>query len=166
MTRSEVIVDTNVLYVVNGKAEQASLECLAACNKALVKVQAERRTLLDELGQLLEEYRKSLDGTGQADLGTEFFFWLWDNQFNPIHCRKVPISVHPDLGFAEFPEDPRLSKFDCDERKFVAVALASETTPELLNATDRDWWNHRQALAENGVNVVFLCQELMEKRRR
>ena len=159
-------MDTNVLFVANGKTEQAGPECQEACNHALVQVQAGRRTLLDEMGHILEEYRKSLDTAGQPDLGTEFFFWLWDNQSKLEHCRKVPISDHADREFAEFPNDPRLSNFDADDRKFVAVALASETGPELLNATDTDWWNHRQALEENGIYLVFLCQELMEKKRR
>ena len=165
MISSEVVADTNVLFVANGKTEQASPECQAACKSALEQVQAEYRTLLDEMGHILEEYRKSLDGAGQPNLGTEFFFWLWDNQSNPIHCRKVPITVHADRGFVEFPDDPRLAQFDYDDRKFVAVALASGTAPKLLNATDTDWWHNHQELTENGVDVEFLCPELMCRKR-
>ena len=77
----------------------------------------------------------------------------------------MPITVHSDCGFEEFPNDPRLSNFDSDDRKFVAVALASQSDPQVLNATDTDWWAHRKALEENGVDVVFLCPELMGQER-
>ncbi len=165
MNKPEVVVDTNVLYVANGKTEQASPECKDACIQELKQVQSGCRTLLDEMGLILQEYRKSLDGSGQTELGTAFFFWLWDNQSTLRNCRKVPISVHADRKFAEFPDDPSLAQFDYDDRKFVAVALASETGPQVLNATDTDWRDHRKALEENGIQIVFLCPELMEQER-
>ena len=165
MNKTEVVVDTNVLFVANGKTEQASPECRDACIQELKQVQSECRTLLDEMGLILQEYRKSLDGAGQIELGTAFFYWLWDNQSTLRNCRKVPISVHADRKFVEFPDDPRLAQFDYDDRKFVAVARASGTNPQLLNASDTDWWHDRQALVENGVDVVFLCPELMKRER-
>ena len=57
--------------------------------------------------------------------------------------------------------DERLARFDRDDRKFVAVAVGCEPTAEVFNATDTDWWHHRVALEENGVQVRFLCPELM-----
>lgn len=42
MGKAEVVVDTNVPLVANGKAEQAGWECEAACIHALIQVQAER----------------------------------------------------------------------------------------------------------------------------
>ena len=165
MDTTEVVVDTNVPLVANSRAEQAGWECMATCIHALRQVQAERRTLLDDRGLIIEEYRKSLSHSGQPGLGDAFFRWLWENQANPQHCRTVPIAVHADRMFAEFPEDPRLSSFDLSDRKFVAVVRASGTRPELLNATDTDWWDDRLALKENGVNVVFLCPELMGRER-
>jgi hypothetical protein len=165
MGKAEVVVDTNVPLVANGKAEQADLACEVACIRKLRKIQSEHRTLLDDKQLIIEEYRKRLSYSGQPGVGDMFFKWLHDNQANPQHCRIVPVTCHADLGFAEFPDDPRLVAFDKDDRKFVAVALASGTGPQVLNAVDKDWWDHRQALAENGVDVVFLCPDLMEKKR-
>ena len=165
MGKAEVVVDTNVPLVANGKADQADWECVAACVRKLKQIRSERRTLLDDKMLILGEYRRNLSHSGQPGVGDAFFKWLWENQANPQHCRIVPVTVHADRGFAEFPDDARLSSFDWDDRKFVAVARASETGPELLNATDTDWWHHREALKENGVNVVFLCPELMENER-
>ena len=93
-----------------------------------------------------------------------FFLWLWQNQANPEYCRKISVTPHEDRGFEEFPDDPDLSAFDQDDRKFVAVALASGTGPNVLNASDTGWWLHQQALHQHGVEIVFLCPELMKVR--
>lgn len=119
--------------------------------------------LLDDHGLIIEEYRKNLSHSGQPGLGDAFFKWLWENQGSLGHCRKVPIALHVGRGFAEFPDDPQINTFDPYDRKFVAVARASGTHPELLNATDTDWWQDRKALENNGIRIVFLCPELMEK---
>lgn len=162
----EYVVDTNVALTANGAADQASVECEGDCVRALKKIQAEGRTLLDEGGQIIEEYGKRLRPSGQPGTGDAFFKWLRDNQGQLRHCRIVPVTVDGDRGFVEFPDDPRLASFDPDDRKFVAVALASGTGPKVYNATDTDWWHARRALEENGVDVHFLCPELMKIERR
>ena len=165
MGKADVVVDTNVPLVANGKAEQAGLKCEDACVRKLIQVQAGRRTLVDDKRLIFKENLKRLSLSGQPGLGDSFFKWLWENQANPQHCRIVPVTGHDGRGFAEFPDSARLSSFDRSDRKFVAVALASESSPKVLNAADTDWRDHRQALAENGVDVVCLCPELMEKER-
>ena len=163
MGKGEVVVDTNVPLVANGKAEQADLKCEVACVRKLIQIQSEQRTLLDDKMLIMGEYRRNLSHSGQPGVGDAFFKWLWENQANEQHCRIVPLTIHSDRGFVEFPDDARLSSFDLADRKFVAVALASGTGPKVLNATDTDWWHDRQVLAEHGIQIVFLCPELMEK---
>ena len=133
--------------------------------RKLIQVQAGHRTLVDDKRLIFKESLKRLSLSGQPGLGDAFFKWLWENQANPQHCRIVPVTVHDGRGFAEFPDSARLSSFDRSDRKFVAVALASGSSPQVLNAADIDWRDHRQALAENGVDVVFLCPELMVGKR-
>ncbi|MDE2932016.1 MAG: hypothetical protein OXQ27_13990 [Chloroflexota bacterium] len=158
-------MDTNVPLVANGKAEQAGLECEVACVRKLIQVQSEQRTLLDDKMLIIGEYRRNLSHSGQPGVGDAFFKWLWENQANEQHCRTVPLTVHADRGFVEFPDDARLSSFDLSDRKFVAVALASGTDPQVVNASDTDWWHDRQTLAEHGLQIVFLCPELMQMER-
>lgn len=165
MRKGEVVVDTNVPLVANGKAEQADLECEVACVRKLIQIQSEQRTLLDDKMLIMGEYRRNLSQSGQPGVGDAFFKWLWENQANEQHCRTVPLTVHADRGFVEFPDDARLSSFDLSDRKFVAVALASGTDPQVLNASDTDWWHDRQTLAEHGLQIVFLCPELMQMER-
>ncbi len=66
-----------------------------------------------------------------------------------------------DGSYVDFPDDPDLAGFDLNDRKFVAVALASKLDPEILNASDTDWWIHRESLERNRVRIRFLCPQLM-----
>jgi hypothetical protein len=157
-----VVMDTNVGVVANRKTPQADTECVSSCTNALVEIRERHHVLLDDRGLILDEYLRHLSPSGQPGPGDAFFKWLWDNQCNPEHCRQVAVTpVSGRRGFEEFPEDPDLTTFDPSDRKFVAVALASGEQPEILNASDTDWWHHREALSRHGVEVRFLCPQLM-----
>ena len=157
----EVVVDTNVAKVANGETEQASPNCVTRCIDQLLDIRQHFHVVLDQGGKILEEYERSLEFSG-PNSGDEFFRWLWNHQ--GTHSRKVPITEHPRRGFENFPDEPDLHGFDRDDRKFVAVALASGTDPEILNASDTDWWNYREPLERHGVKIKFLCPELMLER--
>ena len=158
-----VVVDTNVAVVANGKTPQASADCVLACIQELTEARDQRILLLDDHGLILEEYRKYLSPSGQPGLGDAFFKWLWDNQANTEHCRKVaitPIGAN-GKGFVEFPDDPELERFDRSDRKFVATVLSDGGNAPVVNASDTDWWIYRDALQRNGVTIHFVCPELM-----
>ena len=63
----------------------------------------------------------------------------------------------------EFPDDEDLKKFDMSDRKFVAVAIKSEFNAIIFNATDSDWWNYKKAFKKHGIEIKFLCPELIKK---
>ena len=161
--RVGVIVDTNVAIVANGKADQAGVDCIRACIAALKQVRASRRIWLDVNGLILGEYRINLSPTGQPGVGDAFFKWSWNNQANEQLCRQVRLSPLDDDHrlFAEFPDDPELRGFDRSDQKFAAVAIACGEEAPIQNASDTDWWFFREALARHGVQVHFLCPELM-----
>ena len=164
--RPEIVMDTNVARVANGKTEQALPECVLQCVLTLRRIRDGHCVLLDDKNLIYNEYRKCLSYSGQPGPGDAFFKWLHDNQGHPEHCRRVPVSLHLARKFEEFPDDPDLASFDRSDRKFVAVALASGTRPEVLNASDTDWRDHFQELQRHGVAVVFLCPELMNRQSR
>ncbi|HEY6327951.1 MAG TPA: hypothetical protein VI756_01350 [Blastocatellia bacterium] len=114
---------------------------------------------------ILDEYNTYFSHSGQPGVGDAFFKWLWNNQANIRHCRKVRITeTEPNgKGFEEYPDDPELADFDRSDRKFVATSLSHGSKAPVLNAADTDWWNYREALERNGVAVSFLCPELMER---
>ncbi len=160
--KPEVVVDTNVAVVANGMTPQAGQECVSTCTDRLRQIlDGKYVLLLDDKYLILDEYRNRLSLSGQPGFGDFFIQWLWENQTNERHCRMVTVTPHEDRGFEEFPTDPDLASFDMDDRKFVAVALSSGTSPQVLNASDTDWWHHHEPLRRHGVKVAFLCPELM-----
>ncbi|MEW6405503.1 MAG: hypothetical protein AB1649_27235 [Chloroflexota bacterium] len=164
---SAYVVDTNVPIVANGQADHADIDCVLNSISMLKKLRKQGRILLDDHLRMLDEYARHLSRSGQPGPGDAFLKWVWENQANPLHCRTVAIT--PKKGdpedFEEFPNDPCLSSFDRSDRKFVAVAMASQDNPEIVNATDTDWWDHKVALERHGLRVRFLCPELMAARR-
>ena len=159
----DVVIDTNVLIVANQMAEQATPDCILACVKMREKVKQTGITILDSGILILGEYMRHANLSGQPGLGDSFFKWLWNNQANPKHCRHIDITPKPDDpdDFEEFPNDPALNGFDRSDRKFVAVAKANQRRTTILNATDSDWWNFRKQLEKNGIEIEFLCPDLM-----
>ena len=160
--RTEVVVDTNVAVVSNGETEQAGADCEENCVAVLRQSMEHDRFLLDESDLILEEYRKRLSPSGQPGIGDAFFRFIWENQANERHCRKVAITRNAEREFDEFPDDPSLNGFDRDDRKFVAVAIAAGSAPKILNASDTDWRDYRQELRQHGVEVEFICPALMQ----
>lgn len=157
-----VVIDTNVLVMANDKSDHAGLDCLLSCVKALEEAKKHQVVTVDDGMLILAEYRRHASLGGQPGVGDAFLKWLWQNQGNPRHCEQVTITPTEcdQRNFQEFPDDPALSKFDPSDRKFVAVALASRNRPPILNATDSDWWDFRQAFADNGLDIIFLCPDL------
>ncbi len=157
-----VVIDTNVLATANGKSDHAGPDCLLSCLNALEEAKKRHVVTVDNGMLILDEYRRHASLGGQPCVGDAFLKWLWQNQGNSRHCEQVTITPtkSDQRNFQEFPDDPALSKFDPSDRKFVAVALASHNRPPILNATDSDWWDFRQAFADNGLDIIFLCPDL------
>jgi hypothetical protein len=161
----DVVIDTNVPMVANGLAVQADSGCIEACVDRLIVCRAQEVLLIDDGGLILEEYRRHLAHSGQPGPGDAFFKWLWDNQANESHCRRISITpIDSDSrGFEECPADQRLATFDPSDRKFLAVAIAAGSSPSIVNASDTDWWTARHVLADYGVTIEFVCPQLMQR---
>lgn len=161
--KAAVVVDTNVAVVANRNTEQAGQDCVSACIDTLRQIIQDEKyiILLDDGSLIFDEYLKNLSLSGQPGFGDFFIKWLWESQTDERYCRTVPVTAHDERGFEEFPDDPDLASFDWDDRKFVAVAVASKSGPRVLNASDTDWRDYREPLRRNGVEVDFLCPELM-----
>ena len=160
----KVIVDTNVPLVANGKAEQASEDCVEACIDELMKItEGDVKLVLDNRRRIIEEYRNKLNPGGFPGVGDMFLKWVEINWANPQQCDLVSITPvdNSETNFQEFPKDPALADFDADDRKFIAVACAHAEKPPILQAVDRAWWRFRDALQRNGVTVDFICEDDM-----
>lgn len=155
------VVDTNVCIVANGDAEHADVSCQQACIRKLLQIKEHGLLVVDSGGHIFSEYNNRLTLAGQPGVGDMFFKWLFNHQ----HAGNlIEIVDLPKTGdeFDGFPDDPRLARFDRKDRMFVAAALTynrkhRRKRAHVQNAVDRDWWNHREPLKENGVAVDFLC---------
>lgn len=158
-----VIIETNVIAVANELADHADTECIVACIDALQIAQEKKKIVIDSGQLLFDEYFRYANRAGQPGLGDFFVKWLWDNQANKRCCEIVTITPSSDDldDFQEFPDDPELAGFHRDDRKFVAVALASKRKPKILNAVDTDWWHFRDQLRRHNVSIQFLCPDMM-----
>ena len=161
---SAVIFDTNVCIVANRAHSAASPTCVRASTEALRKGRTQL-VLLDNGQRILREYRKHLSAKGQPGVGDAFFKWLWENQANPERCGRIVITecAEGDREYEEFPDDASLRGFDRSDQKFVAVAIASQLKPTIVNATDSDWHHYKVALEPYPLELEFLCPELMTK---
>jgi len=155
------VVDTNVPVAANRRAPQASMQCVLNCIRRLKELIRGGRLALDDRWLILRECQAHLRSEGQPGVGDAFLRWTLTNLRNPERCVAVPIvprSGDPE-NFQSFPDDERLSRFDPQDRKFVAVALAHPQRPPVLEALDSRWWLLRSVLEEHGVNVQFLCPD-------
>lgn len=161
-----VIVDTNVILVAKGMAAQASPACVLTCIERLERiVEGSERVVIDDNWEILAEYSDyEDDSTTAARTGWGFLEWFLRNHENPAQCVKVHITPSADgTGFEEFPTDPALSDFDPSDKKFIAVAVVYENVHRqkvpILQAVDSNWYGFREAFAQNGLTIDFICEE-------
>ena len=163
-----IVIDTNVILVAKGISPQAWCICVTACQERLDQIiEGPEKIVIDNNRAILREYIDYLeddDSTIEARINGHFLNWFIRNYTNPEECVQVSITPTQDSrGFEEFPNDPALSGFDPDDRKFIAVAVSyenfhQEKTP-ILQAVDSQWYGFREALAKNGLEIEFICEE-------
>jgi hypothetical protein len=156
----KVIIDTNVLIAANGRdCPQVTVTCRLHTGKYLITIQQKGTIAIDDQWLILKEYKNKVNPSGQPGIGDAFLKWILTNQANPERCDRV--KIHLAEGIEEFPDDSRLEKFDRSDRKFVAVARAAPDKPPIINAVDSDWMEFYKPLAECGVQIEFLCPDIV-----
>lgn len=162
------VVDTNVVVAADGKSSSGG-GCARACLDAVREITDRgARLAIDDGWRIIKEYRENVDTRGQPGVAQTFLKWVYINYRNPRRCACVAIRPRGAgvEDFQEFPSHQGLSGFDPSDRKFVAVAAAHPNHPNhppILQATDTKWWGWKEALAECGLQVKFLCPEEIAK---
>ncbi|MFZ1814257.1 MAG: hypothetical protein WBO55_05630 [Rhizobiaceae bacterium] len=151
MTR--YVIDTNVPIVANGNDESVRLECRIAAVELLLKALRNGVIYLDAAGEIQNEYRTYLNPNGQPGVGNQFYREVINS--HPQKIIRVDVSKKADGQYEDVPQTIIDAGFDPSDRKFVAVALKSNSG--VHNAVDSDWVNDRALLEANGVKIVFLC---------
>jgi hypothetical protein len=160
------LVDTNVPKTANLATQpdpnsDVSDACVLACIEAVEHVIKKRGLIIDAGDEIFDEYRQQLSMKGQPGVGDRFMKWVHDNRWSLPDTHRVTITKTGD-SYIEFPMHDGLNDFDKSDHKFVAVANAHRQKPPILQATDSKWWGWKDALAEVGIIVQFLCPEYVK----
>ena len=162
----QCVVDTNVPKTANLATQRdpdsnVSCECVDACIEAIEHVIEKDGLIIDAGDEIFDEYQNHLSMAGQPGMGDRFMKWVHYNRWNLDDSQRVNITKNGD-SYEEFPAHDGLKEFDISDRKFVAVANAHDNKPPILQATDSKWWGWKDALADEGITVRFLCQDYVE----
>lgn len=162
------IIDTNVPATANLAVDPESIEadqlaCVLACVEEVESVVNGGRLVIDAGDEIFDEYRANLSMAGQPGVGDRFLKWVHDHRWGFPDEDRVPITKAGD-SYEEFPDHPGLESFDLSDRKFVAVANSHPAKPSISEATDSKWWGWKDALAEVGVTVIFLCEDWIKEK--
>jgi hypothetical protein len=155
------LVDTNVPIIANQSLDPASIPpelvgCVSNCVDAIEHVVKCGGLVIDADDEIYNEYRQHLSLRGQPGIGDRFMKWVHDNRWSFPAEDRVKITKI-EVSYEEFPDHEGLSNFDNSDRMFVAVANAHPGNPAILEASDSKWWGWKDALAEVGITVRFLC---------
>jgi len=158
---ADYVVDTNVWAMVDkpiGEVSLTEVYCIACCKKWLMNFnsQSDDRLILDIGQEILKEYRRNAKEGGIARQLLNVL------QAQPRN-RLVELEIEfDDDGFAIVPAE--ISEFDRSDRKFVAVALAHNPHPPIVNATDTDWTKARDQIEAVGISVSECCADYVAER--
>lgn len=156
---AEVVVDTNVLLVAEGKHQDASDECVLACVQRLQKIMRIDTVVVDDGYRIFGEYQHKLDAKLGKGVGTVFLKWLLQRQSNKRYVQQVSVTEASKDRFSEFPVPALESQFDPPDRKFPAVANAHPAKPSILQAADCKWLDWWSQLSNAGIAVQFVCPD-------
>lgn len=166
------VIDTNVGVAANGRdCPQADIACRLACIEKLkecVEILNNKKrgyVIVDSSNEIFMEYKSCFNFKGQPGTGDMFFKVLNERLFSTKNCEQVTISKNENWGYEEFPHDEDLRDFDPSDRKFVAVAIQSQNSPVILNATDSDWRKYEKALKKY-VNIEELCPNCLRNNKQ
>lgn len=159
------VVDTNVPITANlaSKIEEVPeemLNCVNRCIEVLEGIMQKGGLVLDYSDEIFNEYRRYLSLSGQPGVGDTFLKWTYLHGWGES-CDRVHITPSA-FGYEEFPDNPKLKKFDPADKKFIAVANAHKDNPIVYQATDSKWWNFKDSLEDSGIKVEFIDVEYIK----
>ncbi len=171
------IIDANVPLTAAGR-NQGSENCVESCSNLLQSTFAgEIIVVVDDEGHALAEYRNIGKPQRHNDIAERFLVYVYDYQYNSERFQRVRLRTDKQGRFVDYPDvneewtsqDPRCKRFDPDDKKWVALAVAyrretGEDAP-IVNAADRCWLAFESRLESAGVKLEILCRDERERNR-
>ena len=160
---SDIVVDTNVWVMVDKSIGEVDTEqekaCIGACADWLRQfIEGEDRLVVDSLAtyKVLSEYRRNVKKGGIAES-------LLNQLTNLLFHRLVQMPIEFDgNGHAVLPE--WIAFHDPADRKFIALAIQFHPYAPIYNATDTDWSEAVNRLAERGLTIYELCPSYIQSK--
>lgn len=162
----KIIIDTNVLIIAgecSGFSESEHYPaCFETCCEFLEKVVTEEHVVvLDDNGLIMDEYRNKMSDHAENSMGLHFCKWIHDHEWN-FQSDRMPITSTGDT-FEEFPRIPNPDMVDVSDRKFFALANAHPEKPTIYEACDSKWLDWSAEMKKVGIEIKFLCPELIDE---
>jgi|SRR5579885_593762 len=147
------VIDANVPIVANGRGTNATPTCQLNAILRLRDILSDGQIVIDDAGEMIEEYKRYCEPRGQPGVGDRFFREILMNYNEKV--LRVRLDKDEHGNYVDFPNVPELANFDADDIKFAAAARKTQTP--VLNATDSDWLDYINPLVANGIHVEFVC---------
>lgn len=163
MLMKYLIIDTNVpLKAANIHPEdEIDRNCSQSCLSFIKSLMDSNDiVVLDKGREILKEYQRNIDLNSEDNVASQFLIWLLRNLMTD-KVDQYEITKTGNNTYEEFPNSPDLNGFDRSDRKFVALANAHPANPSIYNGSDTDWWDYKDALAREGIHIVFLSEAYM-----
>lgn len=154
------IVDTNV-WVMLGNIppdNEIERECVLACiqwGKRFNESGEEYKIAVDMKWKILTEYRNNIR---EGSLAQQYLNTLLSQPIMRLVFKPIQYDDN-DHAIIDVDLDTDDQKFDPSDKKFVAVALAFDDPPPIINATDTDWEKHKVPIEAAGITVHSLCPD-------
>jgi hypothetical protein len=134
------------------------VDCLSACKNWLgAFVESSDKLVADLRFVVIGEYRRNVKQGGRA------YLWLNQLETKPRDRKLVELEIDfDDEGYAKVPSHCEIP--DKDDRKWVALALAHNPTPPIVNATDTDWAQTKTILDAAELTVMEFCPAYIKKK--
>lgn len=118
--------------------------------------------VIDDGWKILKEYSNQKKINGYPNASDDFFRYVMSE--SDKHLFYVHLEEKEENDYVDYPNAKELKKFDPPDRKYIAVAYICEKNPPIVEAADSKWWGIRNVLQENGIEVLFLDEEYMQKK--
>ncbi|MCY3914631.1 MAG: hypothetical protein OXG49_01330 [Chloroflexi bacterium] len=160
---SDIVIDTNVWVLadritsISAEIPAIETDCIETCYQWIQQFAASGdRLVVDRSYRIFHEYRNNIRQGGLAE-----------QELNRLESNLLERLVFVDIAFdrdghAIVPADVMIK--DESDRKFIAVAIASEPYAPIYNATETDWTEEQERLSQFGLVVHELCPDYIEQR--
>lgn len=161
------IIDTNVpLTAIMTDDMACQMQCIQVVKDIL---NGQIIVVMDDQNAALKEYRQQMypDPNPSAGLASQFLMYLLTYQYNVTRVYRAKVMQNAGTGaYLLYPLVASVQKFDPSDKKWVAIALTYQQETQkpapIVNATDSDWLHFASAFEQLGIQIEFLCPNLLK----